>query len=68
MSLSLTVSWDSDATNPNSTTLLASNRTSQQPQGPVLMALGGVAARQRNQVGFASVVQLAIPVGLGMVV
>ena len=40
------------------------------------MALGRVAARQRNQslprtgygVGFASIVQLAIPVGLGMVV
>ena len=32
------------------------------------MALGRVAARQRNQVGFAPIVQLAIPVGLGMVV
>ena len=32
------------------------------------MAFGRVAARQRNQVGFAPIVQLAIPVGLGMVV
>ena len=49
---------------------------SQQPQGPVLMPLGRVAARQHNQslprtgygVGFAPIVQLPIPVGLGMVV
>ena len=32
------------------------------------MAFGRVAARQRNQVGFAPIVQLAIPVGLRMVV
>ena len=32
------------------------------------MAFRRVAARQRNQVGFAPIVQLAIPVGLGMVV
>ena len=40
----------------------------QQPQGPVVMALGRVAARQGNQVGFASIIQLAIPIGLRMVV
>ena len=32
------------------------------------MAFERVAARQRNQVGFIPIVQLAIPVGLGMVV
>ena len=32
------------------------------------MALGSVAARQGNQVGFTPIIQLAIPVGLGMVV
>ena len=32
------------------------------------MALGGVAARQGNQVGFTPIVQLAIPIGLGVVV
>ncbi len=32
------------------------------------MALGRIAARQRDQIGFALVIQLTIPVGLGMVV
>ena len=32
------------------------------------MALGRIAARQGNQMGFTPIVQLAIPVGLGMVV
>ena len=32
------------------------------------MALGGVAARQGNQVGFTQIIQLAIPIGLGVVV
>ena len=32
------------------------------------MPFGRVAARQRNQVGFAPIVQLAIPIGLGVVV
>ncbi len=32
------------------------------------MALGGVAARQGNQVSFAPIIQLAIPLGLGVVV
>ena len=32
------------------------------------MALGGVAARQGNQVGFTPIIQLAIPIGLGVVV
>ena len=32
------------------------------------MPLGGVAARQRNQMGFCLVIQLPIPVGLGVVV
>ena len=41
---------------------------SQQTQGPVVMAFGSVAARQGDQMGFTPIVQLAIPVGLGMVV
>ncbi len=32
------------------------------------MAFGSVAARQGNQMGFAAIVQLAIPVGLGVIV
>ncbi len=32
------------------------------------MALGSVAARQGNQMGFTPIVQLAIPIGLGMVI
>ena len=32
------------------------------------MPLGSVAARQRNQVGFCLVIQLPIPIGLGVVV
>ena len=32
------------------------------------MALRGVAARQGNQMGFTPIIQLAIPIGLGMVV
>ena len=32
------------------------------------MAFGCVTARQGNQVGFASIIRLAIPVGLGVVV
>ena len=47
-------------TNPNSSLVR------QQPQGPVVMALRRIAARQRDQ-GFALVIQFTIPVGLGMV-
>ena len=32
------------------------------------MPLGSIAARQRNQVGFCLVIQLPIPIGLGVVV
>ena len=32
------------------------------------MALGSIAARQGNQMGFTPIIQLAIPIGLGMVV
>ena len=39
----------------------------QQAQVPVVVALGGRAAGQGDQVGFAPVVQLAVPVGLGPV-
>ena len=39
----------------------------QQAQVPVVMALGGRAAGQGDQVGLATVVQLAVPVGLGPV-
>ena len=38
---------------------------SEPDKGPVLMALGGVAARQGR---FTPIIQLAIPIGLGMVV
>ena len=34
----------------------------------MVMAFWGVAARQGDQVGFAPIIQIAIPVGLGMVV
>ena len=34
----------------------------------MVVAFGSVAARQGDQVGFAAIIQLAIPVGLGMVV
>ena len=34
----------------------------------MVVASGGVAARQGNQVGFASIIQLPVPVGLRMVV
>ena len=40
----------------------------QQAQGPVIMALGRITARQRDQVGLATIIQLPVPVGLGMVV
>ena len=39
----------------------------QQAQVPVVVALGGRAAGQGDQVGLATVVQLAVPVGLGPV-
>ncbi len=32
------------------------------------MALGRIAARQRDQIGFTPIIQLPVPVGLGMVV
>ena len=37
----------------------------QKAQVPVVVAFGGRAAGQGNQVGFATVIQLAVPVGLG---
>ena len=39
----------------------------QQAQVPVVVALGGRAAGQRDQMGFAPVIQLAVPMGLGPV-
>ena len=39
----------------------------QQAQIPVVVALGGLAAGQGDQVGLATVIQLAVPVGLGPV-
>ena len=39
----------------------------QKAQVPVVVALGGWAAGQGDQVGFATVIQLAVPVGLGPV-
>ena len=59
-SRSLTASWDSDATTPNSTTL-----PGQQPQGPVVMALGNTSlARQRQSGGsFAGSIRPACDTG-----
>ncbi len=54
-----TLSWDMDEANPNSATLPAGRHR--------VMPFGDWAAGQRDDVGFAPVIQLPVPVGLGPV-